>query len=485
VRDAQDSTPDEQDIQGTKMSDGSAAAASLLPGLGVNGFGVAGFGFGFAEATTLPSSTHPVISVSQNLTDRVEDADEPAGSPASRTGSPVNRARAEVLTSPALATTNSIVSTRALGSHSIQTPQTSPSRQSMSANVSQAVEEDGEKPDDIPILASGILKPATIAGGSSNGADASRLETSSVVAGSSMDERRTRAGEVEAHRSFISGDAGAPASVAGRDKPSIETAAADPQTLGAQTSHSAGAVVNAASAEQSTSHAGVQSSGTEAPAMVRDPMAAHGAPTGAIAVNRADGAQPATAQETFAALDAGTGAGTAVGTPNWIHAGGRQAEAGFEDPALGWVSVRADLSAGGVHAAVIPGSTEAAQALSGHLAGLSAYLSDQHTPVATLTIAVPGNGGTESGLNQGMQHGTGQETGQGTGQGVGQDIDQGMQQSAGQGREQNAAPMFEARSQSNDSANASISAAKVAPATGFVTMAPTGTGRGMHISVMA
>ena len=105
-------------------------------------------------------------------------------------------------------------------------------------------------------------------------------------------------------------------------------------------------------------------------------MTAHAGVTAGAAAGTAAG-------ETFAAMDAGT----EVGTPGWIHAGGQTAEAGFQDPALGWVGVRADMSGGNVHAALMPGSAEAAQTLSGHLAGLNAYLAEQHTPVATLTMA--------------------------------------------------------------------------------------------------
>ena len=116
-----------------------------------------------------------------------------------------------------------------------------------------------------------------------------------------------------------------------------------------------------------------------------------------------------TAHGTFAALDAEA----APGTPSWVHAGARRAEAGFQDPDLGWVGVRADLSADGVHAALVPGSAEAAQALGGHLAGLNAYLAEQHAPVQTLTMSSPEAGGGDSAASQGMNQGTGQNTQQG------------------------------------------------------------------------
>ncbi|MGB8259822.1 MAG: hypothetical protein WCE75_05710, partial [Terracidiphilus sp.] len=102
--------------------------------------------------------------------------------------------------------------------------------------------------------------------------------------------------------------------------------------------------------------------------------------------------------ETFAELDAGP----LPGRPAWLHAGARQAEAGFEDPSLGWVGVRADLSGGAVHASLVPGSAEAMQALGSHMDGLHRYLAEEHTGVASLTMASPDTGMQGSG--QGGQH---------------------------------------------------------------------------------
>jgi hypothetical protein len=104
--------------------------------------------------------------------------------------------------------------------------------------------------------------------------------------------------------------------------------------------------------------------------------------------------------ETFAELDRGS----SVSAPKWIYAGAHQAEAGFEDPALGWVGVRADLSRGNVHASLLPGTAEAAQALGAHMAGLSAYLAERHSPVATLTLADSGAGSGTTGSGQHLQH---------------------------------------------------------------------------------
>ncbi len=149
-------------------------------------------------------------------------------------------------------------------------------------------------------------------------------------------------------------------------------------------------------------------------------------PTGAPgAMNAAGGisgdsnatAAPAALRETFAALDAESSSGT----PSWIHTGAHRAEAGFQDPALGWVGVRADSSGGGVHASLVPGSAEAAVALGGHLAGLNAYLVEQHTPVESLTLAAPEGRPAEFGMDQGagqsMHQGAGQDSGQGASSG--------------------------------------------------------------------
>ncbi|MFY9852971.1 MAG: hypothetical protein WAK26_03730 [Terracidiphilus sp.] len=124
-------------------------------------------------------------------------------------------------------------------------------------------------------------------------------------------------------------------------------------------------------------------------------------------------------RDPFATLDAGG----AAGKPTWIHAGAQRAEAGFQDPALGWVGVRADTSGGGVHAELVPGSADAAQTLGGHLAGLNAYLAEHHTPVETLTLASSESGWTalDTGKDSGggMHQGSGQQTGKDTSQGVG------------------------------------------------------------------
>jgi hypothetical protein len=149
----------------------------------------------------------------------------------------------------------------------------------------------------------------------------------------------------------------------------------------------------------------------EASAAGRDAAGGHGAMNGGmnggtntVAVNApASSSSTPDSHETFAALDSDAARGA-----SWLHAGAHSAEAGFQDPSLGWVSVRADLAAGSVHASVVAGTADAAQALSGHMAGLNSYLNDHRTPVQTLTLASPGGDG---GFNQMAGQGGGQESG--------------------------------------------------------------------------
>jgi hypothetical protein len=103
--------------------------------------------------------------------------------------------------------------------------------------------------------------------------------------------------------------------------------------------------------------------------------------------NSANTTVPAAAQ-TFAALDAQPPAPPAT----WIHAGATRAEAGYLDPSLGWVAVRADNSGAALHAAIVPSSPEAAEVLSSHLAGLNTYLADHHGAEAQLSISAPETG---------------------------------------------------------------------------------------------
>jgi len=115
--------------------------------------------------------------------------------------------------------------------------------------------------------------------------------------------------------------------------------------------------------------------------------------------------------ETFTALDSDAGPRT-----SWIHADARSAEAGFPDQTLGWVGVRANTGSGGVHASVLPGSVEAAQALGGHMEGLNAFLSHAPGSATTVTLDAPkgaeGNGNYDGGQqSMGSGHGQGANSG--------------------------------------------------------------------------
>lgn len=204
--------------------------------------------------------------------------------------------------------------------------------------------------------------------------------------------------------------------------------------------------------------------GIESAALVRG-AEAYPSLSGAASSHSSGAAAPHagnSAQETFTALDAGS----AVGKPGWIHADAQHAEAGFQDPDLGWVSVRASLNGGGVHAALTADSTEAARVLGGHLAGLSTFLTEQHTPVATLTLGDPAADGAGNPADQNLQ--------------------QGQQQGTGQNADQRAAQDSQTGSQSGSLNGSSPSDQSIAAASGeFEPVAWLGNGRGVHISVMA
>ncbi len=182
---------------------------------------------------------------------------------------------------------------------------------------------------------------------------------------------------------------------------------------------------------------------------------------GDIAVGSAGVPAGRSAHEIFAALDAGT----APGAPAWIHAGARQAEAGFQDPALGWVGVRADMAGAGIHAALVPGSADAAEALGGHLAGLNSYLAEQRMPVETLTLAAPEHHSAAEAMDRSGS--------------------QGMYQGAGQHEEQGASSDAQSGAHSSTPAIAAasphVSGAVSAPETASTAAMPGG----VHISVMA
>jgi flagellar hook-length control protein FliK len=168
---------------------------------------------------------------------------------------------------------------------------------------------------------------------------------------------------------------------------------------------------------------------------------------------------PTSAQDTFAALDQQT----SWSVPTWTHAAGQHAEAGFRDPELGWVGVRADLSASGVHATVVPSSADAAQALGSHLAGLNSHLAEQHAAIATLSMASPGESGAGGGIAQHTQQGT-----------EGNDRGSNPQESAAS-----------SRANSTGESNAAAATIKADTGASFEARAYAGDLRGRFISVVA
>jgi hypothetical protein len=158
--------------------------------------------------------------------------------------------------------------------------------------------------------------------------------------------------------------------------------------------------------------------------------------------------------QTFEALDRSSDGSSA----NWVHTSSLRAEAGFQDPSLGWIAVRADQSGGGVHATVIPATAEAAHSLGSQMAGLSAHLAESHATVASLSL--------------------GTSEGRGTGMAAGQKFNQ----SAGQERqhEGNTAPQLSPKSGSSASAHSLSHAASTQAA-----LAVPHNSYGKHISVMA
>ncbi len=186
-------------------------------------------------------------------------------------------------------------------------------------------------------------------------------------------------------------------------KPALVNAARQSEQDAPRSSRGGGTGIQIGHIDQPVSvHATVPAG--EAPVLVRDPGGAQVATNGDVR-GPATASAGSASSETFEALDSAI----RLGTPSWIHAGAQRAEAGFQDPSLGWVGVRADASGGQVHATLMPASADAAQALSGHMAGLDAYLTGVHSPVQSLTLAAPANRegamGSEQGQNQGMNQG--------------------------------------------------------------------------------
>ncbi len=117
----------------------------------------------------------------------------------------------------------------------------------------------------------------------------------------------------------------------------------------------------------------------------------------------AGGRQAGGEREAFAAMDS-VDNGSA---PKWILAGSHKAEAGFQDPTLGWISVRAQSGAGGIHASVVAPSDIAAQVLGGQLEGLNAHLAAHFEQLKTVTLSTADTGPDGRDAGGGMLQGNG------------------------------------------------------------------------------
>jgi hypothetical protein len=355
---------------------------------------------------------------------------------------------------PAMART---ATQKGTGSRSVgHNAETASQRASLSSEADAATvtrSEPGEKVAEPPSASGPVVRAGAV---QSRNVEAS--ERSWQAAKAAGREPKTPATEAGTQRKLAVSNASiAQPAAASAGRPSVESSDPSAQLAVARGAHEGTRVEASAAAPVIGPHlVAAQAPGaSDAAAWVRDAAGARETLSAAAASGSAG--TPATARETFAALDSGLDTRTAVGTPSWVHAGGQRAEAGFEDPALGWVSVRADLSGGSVHAAVVPGSAEAAQALSGHMAGLSAYLADEHAPVATLTMAHPYASAMDAGVGQNPQQGSG-----------------GEQSSA-------AAPQNGTQPSGGTAAAASATASRG----GFEARQDAAAGRGVHISVMA
>lgn len=160
-------------------------------------------------------------------------------------------------------------------------------------------------------------------------------------------------------------------------------------------------------------HAGTtDSSNVELSAMSRELATANGAATQSQRTSTGTASESiysTAGRDTFTSLDSSTGSGSTT----WVHASAHEAEVGYQDPALGWVSVKASMSGGAIHASVVPSSAEAAQSLNAQMSGLNTYLNEQHSSVSSLTLESP-SGNAMSGSSQGSGQDNAQSSAQQT-----------------------------------------------------------------------
>jgi hypothetical protein len=241
--------------------------------------------------------------------------------------------------------------------------------------------------------------------------------------GAKVEERVRLGGEQVASRQLLTDDSGIKMVASQSPEAASLNAAQDAVRSSEAVQPPAGSVTIGESSRSSKSRTTLNANGTQRPtqgaASSSDTFAPHAlglqgnsdtASAGAAAPKTgASVSANARLEETFTALESGTKIDAAG--PSLARSGRIQAEVGYQDPTLGWVGVRAEASKGVVHATVLPQSADAAQVLSGHMAGLHSYLADNRTPVETVTLATFGGNG---------QHLDGQDSGRGMHQGAGQ-----------------------------------------------------------------
>jgi hypothetical protein len=165
--------------------------------------------------------------------------------------------------------------------------------------------------------------PAIAAPGLSKAGSASR--SGGQDANSGIKEHKALPGDFTPHRgtSTLNGvSVGSAVATASADKVSVDSGALPMQQSMARSAHEAVAGGASAATGQGIGTNVVlgHTSAPDASAWVRDPVNVHGTAGATAGHGDSPVTQAAAPQETFATLDAGT----SVGTPNWIHAGGHR-----------------------------------------------------------------------------------------------------------------------------------------------------------------
>ena len=81
-----------------------------------------------------------------------------------------------------------------------------------------------------------------------------------------------------------------------------------------------------------------------------------------------------------------TGIATGRMSAGGVFAAPPSLEMGYQDPAFGYVELRAHMSEGGVHASLSAQSPESGMALEGHLHSLADWMNERQTPLESLTM---------------------------------------------------------------------------------------------------